>query len=124
MRQALAIALIAAAAVAGCDGSDSDELNKWMAEQRASTKPKVTPIPEPKQFKPESYAQEAQVEPFSKEKLAMALRRDSQQQGSASAALVQPELSGQTALSGAPGQLPGPELREDHESGRERSRAA
>ena len=103
MRQAVVLALVAAAAVAGCEGSDSAELNKWMADQRAVTKPKVTPIPEPKKFQPEAYAQEAQVEPFSKEKLAMALKRDSQQQGSASAALVQPELSRRKeALEGYP----------------------
>jgi len=87
------MAVIAATTLAGCAGSDTDELNKWMAEQRATTKPKVTPIPEPKQFQPEAYEQEAQVEPFSKEKLVIALKRDSQQQGSASAALVQPELT-------------------------------
>jgi len=93
MRQTLLLALVAAAALTACDGSDSDEINKWMAEQKAITKPKVDPISEPKQFKPEAYAQEAQVEPFSNQKLAMALRRDTQQQGSASAALMAPELS-------------------------------
>src|SRR3954464_8848522 len=93
MRHLLLLAAFAATALAGCAGSDTEEINKWMAEQRASTKPKITPIPEPKQFQPESYNQEAQVEPFSKEKLARALKRDSQQTGSASAALVQPELT-------------------------------
>jgi len=64
-----------------------------MAEQRAITKPKVEPIAEPKQFKPEAYAQETQVEPFSNQKLMVALKRDSQQQGAASAALMAPELN-------------------------------
>jgi type IV pilus assembly protein PilP len=89
-------ALVAAAAVvvlAGCAGSDTDEINAWMAQQRATTKPKVTPIAEPKNFMPEAYDQEAQVDPFSTQKLAQALKRDSQQQGQASAALLAPELA-------------------------------
>lgn len=93
MRHALLLALLGALALAGCDGSDEQDLSRWMAEQRANTKPKVTPIPEPKQFKPELYSQQSQVEPFSSEKLVVALKRDSQQQGSASAALLAPELS-------------------------------
>jgi type IV pilus assembly protein PilP len=89
-------ALLAAAAVvvlAGCASSGTDEINEWMAQQRATTKPRVTPIPEPKTFTPEAYDQEAQVEPFSNQKLAQALKRDSQQQGQASAALLAPELA-------------------------------
>lgn len=88
-------ALVAAAAVvvlAGCASSGTDEIHAWMAQQRATTKPKVVPIPEPKAFTPEAYDQEAQVEPFSNQKLAQALKRDSQQQGQASAALLAPEL--------------------------------
>jgi len=93
MRHTLLLALVAAAALTACDGSDSEEIQKWMAEQKAITKPRIDPIAEPKLFKPESYALEAQVEPFSNQKLAMALKRDSQQQGSASAALLAPELN-------------------------------
>jgi type IV pilus assembly protein PilP len=90
------VALLAAAAVvvlAGCASSGTDEINAWMAQQKATTKPKVTPIPEPKNFTPEAYDQEAQVEPFSNQKLAQALKRDSQQQGQANAALLAPELT-------------------------------
>lgn len=93
MRKVVLLALLAGIALAGCEGSDEQEIAQWMAQQRATTKPKITPIPEPKQFKPESYTQEAQVEPFSNQKLLVALKRDSQQQGSASAALVAPELN-------------------------------
>ena len=93
MRQTVLLALVACTALAACEGSESDEVTKWMAEQRAVTKPKVDPIAEPKQFKPEAYAQEAQIEPFSNQKLVVALKRDAQQQGTASAALMAPELS-------------------------------
>ena len=78
--------------LAGCSGSDGNELQKWMADQRSQTRPKVDPIPEPKVFKPESYAQGAAVEPFSKEKLAQALKRESSQV-SVNGALVAPELA-------------------------------
>jgi len=93
MRHTLLLALVAATALSACEGSDNEEIQKWMAEQRAITKPKITPIPAPKQFQPEAYGLEGQVEPFSNQKLTLALKRDSQQQGSASAALLAPELN-------------------------------
>lgn len=76
----------------GCGASGEDELRQWMAEQRSQTRPRVTPIPEPKQFKPEPYVQANAVEPFSKEKLARALKRESTQ-SAASGALIDPELA-------------------------------
>lgn len=78
--------------VSACMGTDGDELEQWMAEQKSQTKPKVVPISEPKQFKPESYTQVSAVEPFSKEKLTQALRRDAAQTTS-NGALVAPELA-------------------------------
>ena len=93
MSRTVLLALLAAVALSACDASGTEEITAWMNQQKAITKPKVDPIPEPKQFKPEAYDQEAQVEPFSNQKLLMALKRDSQQQGSASAALLAPELN-------------------------------
>ena len=73
-----------------------------MTEQRNQTHPRVAPIPEPKQFKPESYAQSSSTEPFSKEKLAQALKRDSAQ-ASSNVALIAPELARRKeALEGFP----------------------
>lgn len=63
-----------------------------MADQRANTKPNVTPLTEPKKFIPEPYAQEGAVEPFSQAKLTQALRRDSAQVAS-NAALIAPEMT-------------------------------
>jgi type IV pilus assembly protein PilP len=48
-----------------CSQSGQEELQQWMAEQRAQTKPQVTPIPEPKKFTPQAYTQEAATDPFS-----------------------------------------------------------
>jgi type IV pilus assembly protein PilP len=63
-----------------------------MIEERNQTKPKVTPIPAPKQFKPEAYSNAAVLEPFSNQKLTQALKRDSAQVAS-NGALVAPELA-------------------------------
>ena len=78
-------------ALVACGGADGDELQKWMAEQRSQARPKVVPIPEPKVFKPESYTQVGAVEPFSKEKLTQALKRETSQ--TPDSALIAPELA-------------------------------
>ena len=76
----------------GCGPSGEDELRLWMADQRASTKPNVTPLTEPKKFIPESYSQDGAIDPFNQVKLTQALRRDSTQVAS-NAALIAPEMS-------------------------------
>ncbi len=76
----------------GCGASTEDELRQWMAEQKTQTRPKVTPLSEPKQFKPESYTQVSAIEPFSNQKLTQALKRESTQTA-ASGALIAPELA-------------------------------
>lgn len=77
---------------AGCFGSKDGELQQWMAEQRGKTPPRITPIAEPKKFKPQAYDQEAAMEPFNNQKLLQALRRDSSQ-SAANLALISPELA-------------------------------
>ncbi len=76
----------------GCGSSSEDDIRQWMVEERNQTRPKVEPIPAPKQFKPEAYTNATAVEPFSKEKLTQALKRDSNQVA-ANGALVAPELA-------------------------------
>lgn len=78
--------------LAACGSSQEEELQKWMADQRAQTKPKVDRLPEPTKFSPQPYTQEGSVEPFSNQKLAQALKRDSNQ-ATANAALIAPELA-------------------------------
>lgn len=78
--------------LAGCGPSGEDELRVWMAEQRATTKPSVQPLTEPKKFVPEPYAQDGAIEPFNQVKLTQALKRDSNQLAS-NAALIAPEMS-------------------------------
>lgn len=79
-------------ALLGCGAAGEDDLRAWMADQKSQTRPKVVPISEPKQFRPESYTQVNSIEPFSKEKLTQALRRESAQV-TANGALVAPELA-------------------------------
>lgn len=76
----------------GCGSSKEDDIRQWIVEERNQTRPKVAPIPAPKQFKPESYTNAAAIEPFSNQKLAQALKRDSSQVA-ANGALVAPELA-------------------------------
>jgi type IV pilus assembly protein PilP len=83
---------LAALALAGCGSSGKEELQQWMADQRAATRPHVQPIPEPKKFTPQAYTQEGATDPFSNVKLTQALKRESSQSTS-NAALVAPELA-------------------------------
>ena len=84
--------LLLTVSLMGCGSSDREELQQWMTEQRAQTKPQVQPIPEPKKFVPQAYSQQAVTDPFSNLKLTQALKRESSQSTS-NAALVAPELS-------------------------------
>jgi type IV pilus assembly protein PilP len=76
----------------GCGASSEDDVRQWMVEERNQTRPKVAPIPAPKQFKPEAYTNATAIEPFSNQKLTQALKRDSAQVA-ANGALVAPELA-------------------------------
>ena len=93
MRSLLRLLLISMVALlSACGASTEDELRQWMAEQKSQTRPKIAPISEPKQFKPESYTQVSSIEPFSNQKLTQALKRESTQ-ATANGALIAPELA-------------------------------
>lgn len=79
--------------LAGCVSSSEDELRGWMLEQRNQMRPRVAPISEPKPFKPEDYVDSASVDPFSRDKLAAALKRDVAQPATITSALIAPELA-------------------------------
>lgn len=78
--------------LAGCVSSGEDDLRQWMSELRSTTKPRVSPLTEPKQFLPQAYSSESGFEPFNSLKLTQALRRDSTQLAS-NAALIAPEMA-------------------------------
>lgn len=80
------------ALLSACSAASDDELAQWMAEQKSQTHPKVTPLAEPKQFKPETYNQLSAIEPFSMQKLTLALKNDTSE-ATTSGALLAPELA-------------------------------
>lgn len=70
------LAVIACAALlAGC-GAELDELRGWMEQQKREVKPNVSPLSPPRKFDPQPYVGVDGVEPFSNQKLAVALKRD------------------------------------------------
>ncbi len=78
--------------IGACSLGEQEDLQRWMTEQRNSTKPTVVPLPEPKKFSPAPYNQANAVEPFSNQKLTQALKRESSK-ATANAQLVAPELN-------------------------------
>ncbi|MDP1741909.1 MAG: pilus assembly protein PilP [Polaromonas sp.] len=80
------------AGLAACGSGEQAELQQWMTEQRAQTKARIEPLPEPTKFSPQAYTQEGAIEPFSSQKLTQALSRDSNK-ATANAALIAPELN-------------------------------
>lgn len=76
----LAIALLAA-----CSG-EQEELQQWMEQQKREVKPSVQPLTPPKKFNPQPYASADGVEPFSPQKLTVALKQESRQPNSVIAA--------------------------------------
>lgn len=67
-------------------GSEQDELQAWMDQQRHEVQPSVPPLSPPQKFNPQAYAGVGGAEPFSTQKLAGALRQEARQPNSAVAA--------------------------------------
>jgi type IV pilus assembly protein PilP len=63
-------------------GDPTAELHDWMDTQRKNVKPKVSPLEKPRKFDPAPYAESSAVEPFSTQKLAVAVRQESRQPNS------------------------------------------
>jgi type IV pilus assembly protein PilP len=64
--------------LAGCSG-EQEELQQWMDQQRREVKPNVSPLLPPKKFDPAPYLGASAVEPFSTQKLAVALKQEARQ---------------------------------------------
>ncbi len=78
---AIAVAVALAAGLSGC-GGEQEELQVWMDQQRREVKPNVPPLLPPKRFDPQPYDQAQAVEPFSNQKLAVALKQEARQPNS------------------------------------------
>jgi type IV pilus assembly protein PilP len=77
----LAAALAAVMALAACS-ADEDELRGWMEQQRREVRPNVSPLQPPKRFDPQPYVNMQAVEPFSTQKLTVALKQEARQPNS------------------------------------------
>lgn len=67
--------------LAGCSG-EQEELQQWMDQQRREVKPNVTPLSPPKKFDPAPYIGANAVEPFSTQKLTVAIKQEARQANS------------------------------------------
>ena len=62
--------------------ADIDELRLWMEQQRREVRPTVTELIPPKKFLPQVYEARADVEPFSVQKLTVAIKQEARQPNS------------------------------------------
>lgn len=67
--------VLAAALLAGCGDSDVKEINQWMDEVKATTRPTVVPLAEPKTFIPFAYELREEMDPYDPNKLLAELAR-------------------------------------------------
>lgn len=75
-------------ALVGCGASGQEELVQWMAELKATTKPMVKPLSEPKQFNPEDYIARTVIDPFNIQKLTQAILQDSAKNSTTGTTLI------------------------------------
>jgi type IV pilus assembly protein PilP len=80
------IALLLASGLLAACSAEHDELRAWMEQQRREAKPNVTPLQPPKKFDPQPYTSAQAVDPFSNQKLSVALKQEARQPNSLLAA--------------------------------------
>lgn len=85
--RALCVSLLASMGLLGCSGSQ-DELQQWIEQQRREAKPNVSPLSAPKKFNPQAYLAGNAVEPFSAQKLTVAIKQEARQSNSLLAAEI------------------------------------
>ncbi len=73
--------VIAVALLAGC-GGDTQELQAWMDQQRREVRPSTEPLASPKKFDPAPYEAGQLVDPFSNQKLNVAIKQEAKQPNS------------------------------------------
>jgi type IV pilus assembly protein PilP len=59
-----------------------DELQEWMKQQEREVRPNVTPISAPKKFTPQPYQGLNAIEPYSTQKLTVAVKQENKQPNS------------------------------------------
>lgn len=81
-RSAGAAMLAATLSLLAACATDEVELQQWMDQQRREVKPTVEPLSPPKKFDPQPYAMSEGVDPFSTQKLSVALKQETRQPNS------------------------------------------
>ncbi len=67
--------------LAAC-GAENEELQQWLDQQRREVKPSIQVISPPKKFEPQPYTSAQAVDPFSLQKLTVALKAEARQPNS------------------------------------------
>jgi type IV pilus assembly protein PilP len=80
-----AVCVVLTAGLAACS-SQQEELQDWMTQERNQTRPMVQPISAPQKFNPQRYEVTESVDPFSTQKLTVAIKQEATQPNSAVAA--------------------------------------
>ena len=75
------LVLILASLLAACS-ADMDELNQWMEQEKRAAKPTIKPLVPPKKFLPQPYEASAGVDPYSAQKLSVAIKQEAAQPNS------------------------------------------
>ncbi len=79
------VAVLGLALLAGCEG-ETQELQAWMDQQRREVRPRVQALAAPKKFDPVPYANAQLLDPFSSQKLSVAIKQETRQTSSLLAA--------------------------------------
>jgi type IV pilus assembly protein PilP len=84
-RWVLLVTLTFGSLLAGCSDTQ-DELRDWMEQQRREIKPRVPKLLPPRKFDPQPYVVAQEIDPFSTQKLVVALKQETRQPNSLLAA--------------------------------------
>ncbi|MFM2052812.1 MAG: hypothetical protein RL456_849 [Pseudomonadota bacterium] len=88
-RGAAALGLVPVLLLLGGCSDPHEELQVWMDEQRREAKPRVSPLVPPRKFDPQPYLAGTVTDPFSVQKLQVAIKQESRQPNS----LLAPEMN-------------------------------
>jgi type IV pilus assembly protein PilP len=75
------VMLLAATLLVAC-ADETNELSKWMEQQRREARATITPLVPPKKFLPQPYEAAAGVDPYSTQKLSVAVKQEAAQPNS------------------------------------------
>jgi len=81
-RTSLSLLLIVTSLVLAACGAEQEELQTWMDQQKREVKPNVPALAAPKRFDPAPFDAAQLVDPFSSQKLAVALKQEAKQPNS------------------------------------------